>query len=288
MRERESQGRRRTALETRAKTPADPRTGARDRPAAKPVLLVAAVLLLAVAAACAHDSRASDNGVEPLLTLTIDLPNSPSVDLPLTVAGWGMDLGAAEGTGVERVDVLDGGCGGTIVGQATYGITRPDVAAQHGERFLDTGWSLSLNTLRAGEHRLAARLRSAVADASACETVTVTVSPKPLLAIEDPSERSVLLPFRIGGWGLDLAAAAGPGIERVEVLDGGCEGEPLGRAEHGITRGDVAERYGHQFGQSGWQFVVERLSAGEHVLGVQLYSTVDDASTCQTITVSVL
>lgn len=265
-----------------------PSAGARDRPVAKALLLVSAVLLLAVSAACGHDSRASDNGVEPLLTLTIDLPNSPSVDLPFTVAGWGMDLGAAEGSGVERVDVLDGGCGGTLLGQATYGVSRPDVANQYGEQFLETGWSLSLKTLSAGEHRLAARVRSAVADASACETVTVTISPRPLLAIEDPSERSVLLPFRIGGWGLDLAATSGPGIERVEVLDGGCEGKPLGRAEHGITRGDVAERYGHQFGASGWEFIVERLSAGEHVLAVQLYSTVGEASTCQTVAVSVL
>ena len=246
-----------------------------------------ALFLLTMAAACSGGSRALTDEAEPELHLTIDAPESPAVDLPFSVAGWGADFSAASGPGVERVDVLDGGCDGALLGQATYGLSRPDVARQDGEQFTDSGWEFVVDTLSAGEHRLAVRLQSALSDSSACQTVLVTIQPKPLLTIELPAEPSVLLPFRIGGWGIDLAAQLGSGIERVDILDGGCEGTLLGQARYGLTRGDLAERYGDQFGKSGWELDVKQLGVGEHVLGVRLYSAAGGVSVCQTLTVSV-
>jgi hypothetical protein len=45
---------------------------------------------------------------------------------------------------------------GTIIGGATYGLDRPDIAAQYGARFGPSGWELAWNTtgLAPGVHRL--------------------------------------------------------------------------------------------------------------------------------------
>jgi hypothetical protein len=115
-----------------------------------------------------------------------------------------------------------------------------------------------------------------------------TAEPQPVLKIGDPTSASLLLPFRIAGWGLDLGSSSGPGVERIEVLDGGCDGDLLGLATHGISRPDVAARYGDRFAESGWELVLERLNVGEHVRGVRLKSALRDASVCETIGVSVV
>ncbi len=61
-------------------------------------------------------------------------------------------------TGVDAVHVyLDGPTGtGTIIGAATYGLARPDVAAHYGARFGLSGWELAWDTagLTPGVHRL--------------------------------------------------------------------------------------------------------------------------------------
>jgi len=47
------------------------------------------------------------------------------------LSGFALDLASAAGTGINRVHIyLDGPYGtGTIIGGATYGLNRPDVAA---------------------------------------------------------------------------------------------------------------------------------------------------------------
>ena len=51
---------------------------------------------------------------------------------------------------------LDGPSGtGTLIGAATYGLDRPDIAAQYGARFGPSGWELSWDTtgLAPGVHQ---------------------------------------------------------------------------------------------------------------------------------------
>lgn len=115
-----------------------------------------------------------------------------------------------------------------------------------------------------------------------------TEESQPSLSIETPIETSLLLPFRVSGWAIDRGSTSGAGVERVEVLDGGCNGQLLGRAESGIRRPDIAADYGERFMKSGWQFVVDRLNVGEHVLAVRLYSALSHQPVCKTATVSVL
>ena len=66
----------------------------------------------------------------------------------VTLSGFAIDLGSPTSTGIDRVHIyLDGPYGtGTIIGGATYGLDRPDVAAQYGARFAPSGWELAWNT----------------------------------------------------------------------------------------------------------------------------------------------
>ncbi len=112
--------------------------------------------------------------------------------------------------------------------------------------------------------------------------------PRPAMSIELPQEERVLLPFAISGWAIDQASREDSGIERIEVLDGGCEGTILGTAELGFERPDIADEYGLQFLKSGWQFQVRSVLPGSHLLAVRTFSPYSDAYIqCQSLTVTV-
>ena len=76
----------------------------------------------------------------------------------VTLSGFAVDLNSQAETGVDGVDIyLDGASGtGTLIGHATYGLSRPDVAARYGVRFGPSGWELAWDTtgLALGVHTL--------------------------------------------------------------------------------------------------------------------------------------
>jgi hypothetical protein len=76
----------------------------------------------------------------------------------VTLRGFAIDRASATGAGIDLVHIyLDGPYGtGTIIGAATYGLDRLDVAAQYGARFGPSGWELAWDTagLAPGVHRL--------------------------------------------------------------------------------------------------------------------------------------
>jgi hypothetical protein len=85
-------------------------------------------------------------------------PSGAFVSGAVTLRGFAIDLASAAGVGIDAVHIyLDGPYGtGTIIGAATYGLDRPDVAAQYGERFRPSGWELAWDAtgLAPGMHRL--------------------------------------------------------------------------------------------------------------------------------------
>jgi hypothetical protein len=87
--------------------------------------------------------------------VVIDAPKGGTTSTQLEVRGWAADPNAPGGTGVDVVEVyLDGerDAGGTRLGQATYGLRRPDVAAHLGsQQFLLSGFALQ-TTVAAGPH----------------------------------------------------------------------------------------------------------------------------------------
>lgn len=75
-----------------------------------------------------------------------------------TLSGFAIDLGSAAGTGIDAVDIyLDGpSSSGTLIGHASYGLSRPDVGTRYGDRFDSSGWELTWDTtgLSFGVHKL--------------------------------------------------------------------------------------------------------------------------------------
>lgn len=133
--------------------------------------------LAALATACAWRGEASVNGpTESRPAMSIEVPSPGQVELPFLIAGWAVDLAAAEGTGVNRVEILEGGCEGTVIGIATNSIDRPDVAETYGPQFAPSGWQFEVKLLRPGDYTLAVRTWSSGADNyNQCQAIQVTV-----------------------------------------------------------------------------------------------------------------
>jgi len=77
--------------------------------------------------------------------VVLDTPRGGNSGSQLYVAGWAADPSSPSGTGVDRVDIyIDGDrSSGTLLGRATYGLARPDVAAHLGAgRFALSGYAL--------------------------------------------------------------------------------------------------------------------------------------------------
>ncbi len=77
------------------------------------------------------------------------------------VAGWAADLDSTLGTGIDTIHVwaypvtATGRGEPVFVGPAAYGGARPDVAAVYGERFLNSGYGISVDGLAPGTYDLA-------------------------------------------------------------------------------------------------------------------------------------
>ncbi len=100
--------------------------------------------------------------------VVIDLPTAQQeIDGSFVVAGWGLDLGAVQGTGVEFLQVWAyplGSEGAFFIGAPAYGGRRPDVAAVHGDQFVESGFGLAVSGLLPGTYDLAVFAWSNVAD----------------------------------------------------------------------------------------------------------------------------
>jgi hypothetical protein len=123
-----------------------------------------------------HPKHSGMTGVQ----LAIDTPQ-PQQDVvqPFAVAGWTADLAAPDGTGIGTVHVwaypLAGGPP-VFLGAASYGTSRPDVAALHGERFGDSAFGLIVQGLPPGAYDLAVFAWSTEkGDFAPARTVRVTV-----------------------------------------------------------------------------------------------------------------
>ncbi len=82
------------------------------------------------------------------ITLTVDTPTNDEriTSKSLRIKGWAVDPSAGQGTGIDQVEVyIDGPRGqGSLLGQASYGIARQDVANAlgGGDRYLFSGFEL--------------------------------------------------------------------------------------------------------------------------------------------------
>jgi hypothetical protein len=111
----------------------------------------------------ATDTDGSPDSGSATVTITVGQPPLVRIDNPvaglvsgmITVSGWAIDNVAAVGTAIGSVQVK---VDGNVVGNATYGIARPDVCAAYPGRpgCPNVGYTFSLNTstLATGSHTI--------------------------------------------------------------------------------------------------------------------------------------
>ena len=108
----------------------------------------------------------------------VDTPRTnTNVSQNIVISGWAVDRASTSGPGMDAVHVYRRPAAGgaqTLVGGATYGLSRPDVAAVHGANFQNCGWRLNAS-LPTGTYDLLVHGRSTRTQAWTTRTIRVTV-----------------------------------------------------------------------------------------------------------------
>jgi len=222
----------------------------------------------------AGSSSVTVNVQAPAPTVYIDAPAQGSaVSGTVTVSGWALDNASVVGTAINSVQVK---VDGTVVGTATYGISRADVCAVYPGRpgCPNVGFSYALNTsaLSVGSHTImvTATDSDGTPDAGS-SSVTVNVqAPLPTVYIDGPAQGSAVSgTVTVSGWAIDNAAAVGTAINNVQVK---VDGTVVGSATYGSSRPDVCAVYPGRAGcpNVGFSYSLNTsaLSVGSHTITV--------------------
>lgn len=219
----------------------------------------------------------------------LDTPENGAVISSLTdVRGWALDGSAAEGTGVDGVQLyLDG----ALVGDAQYGEPRPDVATQFGPQFANSGWTTRLDpsAFSVGPHTLEARVRSGVSgdEATYSTTIVIEQGTYPRGSLDTPTDgETVSGVIPVAGWAVDLATREGTGVDRVDIY---IDGAQVATSDLGQTRPEIGAAYGQNFASSGWtaQVDLSQVSPGSHTLEARARSQLTGVETSYTAGITV-
>jgi subtilisin family serine protease len=246
--------------------------------------------------AYAHSARTGTFAASRAATVNVANASRPasSIDGPATnavvapsfdIAGWAVDLGPGDGTGVDVIHVYAYPADGSspiFVGVASYGIQRTDVGAAYGTRFTDSGYTLSAN-LAAGGYTVVVFARSVISGlfSSIARSVTVRAPGDPAMAIDAPASNTApAQPFQVAGWAIDRDAPTGPGVDAIHVwafpTAPGAGPIFLGVANYGASRPDVGAVFGTRFTSSGYDLSVSNLPPGTYQIAVYAHSGVTD------------
>ncbi|MBE3036104.1 MAG: N-acetylmuramoyl-L-alanine amidase, partial [Candidatus Atribacteria bacterium] len=142
--------------------PAQTQTGTQDStavPVTQTPVTTTTTVSNAPATVNADGSYASSGSKRVLIN--IDSPkNNENINGRLKIEGWALETSAQNSTGITAVHVYDGPANGqaNFIGQATYGIPRPDVANNLGGRagFINCGFiaDIDASKLSAGSHNI--------------------------------------------------------------------------------------------------------------------------------------
>jgi RHS repeat-associated protein len=193
--------------------------------------------------------------------------------------GWAIDN--EDGAPVAKVEVL---LDGNVIGLATLGRSRPDVAAAYNRPdFTNSGWDFtgSIGFVAPGTHMITAlAYDSSGNSALTASSVTITVtSDNPPFgsvdAVKGIATGTTTIPsgglVTVGGWAADIED--GSPVATVRVL---LDGVPIGNATLGSSRPDVAAAYNQPaYAKSGWNFTgsVRTASVGNHTISVAAYDS---------------
>jgi hypothetical protein len=213
----------------------------------------------------------------------------------VTISGWALDSLTAAGTPISKVQVK---VDGNVVGNATYGLARPDVCNALPGRpgCPNVGFSYALNTASlSGSHVITACATDtdAAPDVGCSNSVTVTVSlGPPAVWIDSPVQGATVVgTVTVTGWALDNITAAGTPISSVQVK---VDGNVVGNATYGnIARPDVCVAIGARPGcpNVGFSYALNTalLTAGVHTITACATDTdgTPDAACSNSVTVTV-
>jgi hypothetical protein len=161
----------------------------------------------------------------------------------VTVAGWAIDNTTTIGTAISSVQMK---VDGVVAGNATYGVSRPDVCAAWPGRpgCPNVGFAYSLNAtlLIPGLHSLTAvATDSDGTPMSSSWSTTFQTIVAPSVIIDSPTAGATVFgTVTIAGWTIDNTSAVGTAISSVQVL---VDGATVGTATYGISRPDVCNAY---------------------------------------------
>ena len=217
--------------------------------------------------------------IAPLPNVQIDSPaDGATVSGPVAVTGWAIDNTSTVGTAISSVQVS---VDGLVVGNATYGVSRPDVCNAFPGRpsCPNVGFAYQLDTtsLSPGQHKITVTATNSDATPKkgvASVTVTVSAIP-PTVHIEAPLPASVLSgAVAVSGWALDNGSLVGTAISNVQVL---VDGVSVGYAIYGLSRPDVCNAYPGRPGCPNvgfsYQLDLSTLSPGSHTITVAATDT---------------
>jgi Bacterial Ig domain len=216
-------------------------------------------------------------------TVVIDAPAAGGTFLagPITISGWALDNVSMLGTAINPAS-LQVSVDGNVVGNATYGVSRPDVCSVFTGRpgCPNVGFTYQLNSpLSPGIHTIAvsAADTDATPDAgSAGASINVvSTSAPPSAWIDTPVTGTTLSgTAAITGWALDNSAIVGTAIQSVQVK---VDGTIVGNAFYGIPRQDVCTSFPGRAGcpNVGYTFALNTsvFSPGNHTIAVSATDT---------------
>lgn len=205
----------------------------------------------------------------------------------LYARGWAAD--AEDGSPAQVVLTIDG----HPAGQATLGLSRPDVANAYSQpAYSNSGWSItaSLGNLSPGQHTVRATMydwSGNVATIGNSQTITVTSDSPPVVNVESVAgvaTGSSSLPqgglVNVHGWAVDNED--GSPVAKVRIL---LDGTSIGDAIMGGSRPDVANYFSRpDYANSGWTFTgsVGEASVGTHTVSVAAYDRSGNLTTSST------
>jgi len=210
----------------------------------------------------------------PPPTVYVDAPaQGAAVSGTVRVSGWAVDNASVVGSAISSVQVK---VDGSVVGTATYGISRADVCAVYPGRPAcpNVGYSYSLDTstLSVGTHTVTITATdSDTTPDSGSSSVTVNVqTPPPTVYIDAPAPGATVSGIvAISGWAVDNASLGGTAINSVQVK---VDGTVVGTATYGISRSDVCAVYPGRPGcpNVGYSYSLDTstLSTGTHTIAI--------------------
>jgi beta-N-acetylglucosaminidase len=216
------------------------------------------------------NSKVLANGNELPSFGYLDSPTASSTVRGITnVRGWFLD-----GSGVDKVEVL---VDGNVIGQAEYGLPRPDVLNAYPEyENANAEYQFALDTkkLTNGYHSLTVQATGKSGKITVLRTISINVQNLPAIGwMDSPVANSTISgTTSIRGWFID-----GSGVEKVEVL---VDGNVVGNAQYGLPRQDVLTYHSaYENSNSGYEYSLntENLSNGTHYIAVR--STAVNGST---------